>query len=350
MKNNKKHFRPAYLSSFCMELALIIKSGISLEDGLHILYEDEKNTQSKMLLQTLYEKISDQVPFYTALSDDGRFPQYFIDMIELGILTGRLDEILSGLSEYYDNQQRINVHVKNAVIYPVILLIIMLIVIILLITQVLPLFNNVFSQLNGSLSPLAQALLSFGSSIENYMLLIIIFFIAICILIAILLYNAKKTHTVSKRLFDRIFSNRNLPVSLATAKFADALSICMQNGIDIDQSLDMAKKINTNQLLDKKITACQALIAQGMAAPDAFIGSSLFSGLFSRMLAVGYQTGNADIVMCELARKLEQQAAEKLNDAISRIEPTLVIILSVIVGILLLSVMLPLMSIMSVIG
>ena len=235
-------------------------------------------------------------------------------------------------------------------IYPAVLLAIMLIVIILLITQVLPLFNNIFTELSISLSPLAQALLSFGNGIENYMILIVVFFIVICILIVVLFLNAKRNNTVSQKIFNKLFSKKKLAMSLATAKFADALSICMQSGLDIDASLEMAKKINTNLLLDRKIAECQTLISQGIAVSDAFADSELFSGIFSRMISVGYKTGSVDVVMCELARKLEQQAAEELNIVISRVEPTLVIILSVIVGIILLSVMLPLMSIMSVIG
>lgn len=349
IKNYKKTFPPAYLSSLSMELALILNAGISLQDGLHILCEDEKDKQSKMLLQSLYEKVADQIPFHTALYEDKRFPKYFIDMIELGSQTGKLEQVLRSLADYYDNQERIGIHIKNSIIYPAVLLMMMLVVIFLLITQVLPLFDNVFSQLGSQFSPLAQALLNFGNGIENYMLLIIIFFVLLCVLTAVLLLNAKKSYSVSNKIFNKLFAKRKLSVILATAKFADALSICMMSGLDIDQSLEMARQINTNPLLDKKISTCQALIAQGIATPSAFIEAKLFSGIFSRMIAVGYKTGSADVIMSRLARKLEQQAAEELNVTISRVEPTLVIILSVFVGVILLSVMLPLMSIMSVI-
>jgi type IV pilus assembly protein PilC len=120
--------------------------------------------------------------------------------------------------------------------------------------------------------------------------------------------------------------------------------------MDTDESLKASLKINSNPFLAEKITSCLSLLQQGVSSADAFVKSGLFSGLYTRMLAVGFITGSADEIMREIAKRLSSQASEEITAAVSRVEPAVVILLSVIVGAILLSVMIPLMSIMSVIG
>ena len=351
MKNKlSKTLTFSYISSFCMELALILNAGISLNDGLSILYEDENDKHSKQLLEEISKKSNDGNPLHTALKQNGCFPIYMTDMIEIGAQTGKLEQVLRNLAAYYENQENIKNHIKNAVMYPLVLLLLMLVVIFLLIIKVLPLFEGVFRQLDSELSPIAKALLSIGNGIQNYIGVVVIIFLALIAASIIILVNDKIRDVFNKKIITNVFSRRKISIALSSAKFADALSICMSCGLDIDKSLSMASKINTNQSLSKKINNCIHLLAQGVSSQEAFIKSQIFSSLYGRMLAVGYKTGSADEVMHEIAKKLQMQAWEEINSSINRIEPTLVIILSVIVGIVLLSVMIPLMNVMSVIG
>ncbi|NMC57063.1 MAG: type II secretion system F family protein, partial [Eubacteriaceae bacterium] len=278
------------------------------------------------------------------------FPSYMTDMIEIGAQTGKLEQVLRNLAAYYDNQENIKNHVKNAVIYPSVLLLLMLVVITLLITKVLPLFAGVFMQFGSSLSPFAQILLYIGSGIQKYIIIIVILLLVLIAASIIIYVNDKLRDAFNKKIIIKIFSKRKVSVTLSSAKFADALSICMSCGMDVDKSLQLTSKINTNTILQKKINNCMALLEQGTSSSEAFIKSQIFPSLFGRMLAVGYKTGSADEVMREIAAKLQVQAWEEINSSINRVEPALVIVLSVIVGVILLSVMIPLMSIMSAIG
>lgn len=346
----KKALSFTYLSSFCMELALILNAGISINDGLTILYEDENDKQSKQLLEHISSEVNDGRQLDAVLKEDVRFPSYMTHMIEIGSQTGKLEQVLRNLAAYYNNQENIKNHIRNAVIYPSVLLLLMLIVIFLLITKVLPLFAGVFTQLGSSLSPLAQILLSIGNGIQNYIAVIVIILLSLIAASIIIFTNSKLRDAFNKKIVTSIFSKRKVSIIISSAKFADALSICMSCGMDIDKSLQLTSKINTNPTLAKKINDCIALLAQGVSSSEAFIKSQIFSSLYGRMLAVGYKTGSADEVMREIAVKLQTQAWDEINSSINRVEPALVIILSVIVGVILLSVMIPLMSIMSAIG
>ncbi|MEG2081999.1 MAG: type II secretion system F family protein, partial [Oscillospiraceae bacterium] len=122
------------------------------------------------------------------------------------------------------------------------------------------------------------------------------------------------------------------------------------SGIDSDKSLDMVKEMVDNRQAQEKIEGCQELMKKGDSLETALVKSGLFSGLYARMVTIGFKTGNADEVMHNIAQNLSDEVDVEINRKISLIEPSLVAVFSVIVGMILLSVMLPLMGIMSSIG
>ena len=126
--------------------------------------------------------------------------------------------------------------------------------------------------------------------------------------------------------------------------------LTLSSGLDIDQSLTMTSKMVDNTELQEKIKKCQAALEEGESFSHAVTRSELFSGVYARMIAVGFKTGNVDEVMRKVADQYEEEVDNRIEKLIAVLEPSLVVALSIIVGVILLSVMLPLMGIMSSIG
>jgi len=339
-----------YLASFCTELALITGAGISFSDGLLVMRDDETDAFSKEILSSVYSQLSDHIPLHTALQSTGYFPKYMTDMLHIAAETGRSEQVLHHLAEYYNNLHQLRLRIRNAVIYPTVLLFVMLTVIFVLIVKILPLFDSVFAQLGSDMTPVARALLAFGGGIEKYIFVIAIVVILLALGAYLLYRGVMHGNRRAVVLYQRLFASRKLNVSIATARFASVMSLCMHSGMDTDDALAMAQGINTHPILHEKIAQCREMIAQGVPTAEAMLKAQLFSPLYIRMLAVGYKTGNAEVVMKKIADNLHLQVDEDMDSLISRIEPTMVIILSLAVGAILLSVMLPLMGIMTVIG
>ena len=138
---------------------------------------------------------------------------------------------------------------------------------------------------------------------------------------------------------------------IASSRLADALVMTLSSGMNIDDSLDMATRLVPGTVMQEKIMQCKReMLLESKSFADASLSSGLFAPLYCRMIAVGFRTGSIDPVMEEVARRSAEQVDDKIEAMLNRIEPTLVIIMSVMVGLILLSVMLPLMSIMSAIG
>ncbi len=143
---------------------------------------------------------------------------------------------------------------------------------------------------------------------------------------------------------------RKLSSAMASGRFASAMSLMLSSGIDVDKSLDMSRELIDNVRIRDKIDRMKAAMAEGARFSDAIVQVGLFSGLYARMITVGFKTGTLDSVMSKVASYYEEDINGRINRLISVLEPSLVAVLSLIVGMILLSVMLPLMGIMSAIG
>lgn len=338
-----------YLSSMCLELSLCMKAGISLSEGIYMLSQDEENKEIKKMLSEMYEKLEGGESFGSAMRQAGCFPKYVIDMIEIGSKTGRLEAVLKALSNHYYRQEQISYGIRNAVVYPFALLLMLLLVIIILLTQVLPIFNDVFNQLGAQMSGVAVSMMNLGQGITKYAA-VILAVIVVLVLIGVLLGSIPSMRVKFGRFWNKITAKRSVSKKIASARFASAMAMTLASGLDTDESMDMVENITENPVMKAKIADCKKEIQKGKLFTEAVADAEIFPPLYCRMLSIGYKTGTADTVMDEIARRTEEDVDESIERILNRVEPTLVIIMSLIVGLILLSVMLPLMSIMTTIG
>lgn len=340
----------SYLSTFCMELSMLIQAGISFDDGITMLLDDEPDRNGKIVMQSLLDILNDGSPLSVAIRDSGYFPRYMINMIEAGEKTGRLTQTLTALSQHYDRQERLATSIKNAVMHPLILFAMMVAVVLILIVQVLPIFNDVFNRFGNQMSPLALRLMQFGDWLRGASA-IIAGIIAAVIILGILVWTIPALRQRVTDVFKNTFGNTGILGKIASARFVSAMSLAVASGFDIDETLRIAANISGgSKAVDKKHEQCLEMLSSGTSLADAMYNSQILSARDSRMLALGSRSGMMDSAISEIANKIDRKVQEDIDSIISKIEPTLVITASVIVGIILFSVMLPLMGIMTSIG
>ncbi len=337
------------LSAFCAQLALITKAGIPAQEGISIMMEDADDARTRELLQSVLDKLEEGEPLHSGLAQTGRFPKYMLDMIGIGEQSGRLDEVLDSLTAYYERSQSISRSVKSAVTYPLVMIAIMVVVIGILIGKVLPVFNQVFQQLGSEMSAFAQGIMRFGEVLSRYSAVIIGVILGLTAAWLILRRTAGGRAFLSG-LFSSFFATRRIAAKVAAGRFASAMSMMLSSGLDVDQSLDMAANLVDDIKTQEKISRMKQQMAQGASFAEALLETQLFSSVYARMITVGFKTGSADAVMKKIADWYEEEIDETISKLLGVLEPTLVAVLSVIVGMILLSVMLPLMGIMSSIG
>lgn len=347
-KNHTAHkvFSNTEISSFCGQLALILKSGISSTEGITIMLEDAVDSEEKAFLEALLEKLNETASLYEALSASGLFPDYMLHMIELSEETGTTDSVLEALERHYAREESISQTIKNAVAYPMIMAGMMVVVVTILLVKVLPIFHQVFIQLGTEMSGFSKLLTQIGNTIGRYSL---VFTVLLVLIIAGILYC---THTAQGRLLFKKWTFRlpffqNIYEDVAASRFASGMSLCLSSGLTIERCMELVSNLNDDEHFAQKLNNCMELVTEGNELTTALHTAGVFTGVYSRMLSIGSKTGNIDSVMNEIAERYEEELDTRMNNALAVLEPTLVIALSVVVGIILLSVMLPLMGIMS---
>ncbi len=344
-----KQWSKEEIASFCLELSLLLKAGLPAEECFSILGEEEKDTEKKKVFDHLYEKSIYGISIGKAMEETAVFPQYMLQMVSMGEETGYLESVFKSLSVYYEERRRTEQALKETVIFPVILLVMMLAVVLLLVIEVLPVFQDVFAQLGGTLSPLALTFLNMGAVISKGKLFFLL--LAAVLLIgglAVLFYEG--TREKWNAFWTKKFSATKTGRLYEDAHFASALYMGVSGGLDLDRSLEMAQSFCDTPSVQEKIERCRDAVQMGTPFAEAIAEEKLMKPMFCRMLAVGVKTGDLSLALEEISRRSEEEASAALTKAASAVEPTVVIILSLVVGVLLLSVMFPLVGIMSSLG
>ena len=337
------------LSSFCEQMAMILHSGISSLEGISIMRDTSESKEAQEVFDKIYQELEASGNVTHALTESGVFPQYLLDMVNIGEQAGKLDTVMGSLAVYYRRQENIASNIRSAITYPLVMIGMMLVVILVLITRVMPIFNQVFVSLGSEMTGISKGILNIGTWLSRYSLVFLII-AAILILLLVYMFKTQRGKALASRWAGRFFFTKGLYQAIAVSRFADGMSLTLSSGLDSDQSLDMVTPLVNHQALQDKLALCKEEIASGADLGSALRKAEIFDGLYARMVTVGVSTGSLDDVMRKVADQYEEDIDERVNRKVAMLEPTLVAILSVLVGMILLSVMLPLMGIMSNIG
>lgn len=342
-----KHTLTAHeLSNFCGQLGMLVHSGISVTESLAILLDESKSDTDRQMLTPLLESMEKTGSLSAAMEDSALFPHMVIAYTRTGEETGCLDEIMDSLCTHYEQEQAISSQIRSAVTYPFIMLGMMAVVILVLLIKVLPVFRQVFQQMGMEMNSFSNSLLNVGSIISHYSG---IFLILAVLLIGCLLFfsmNLKGQQSLKKIIY-RLPVLRDIPVAADYGRVAQGLSIGLKSGLSPETSLTLASEMVTHPLVLERLHQTAELLESGAPFSQALTESSLFDGMEGRMVSIAFQSGSADDALAHLSQKYQEKAIDTISGTVSVIEPTIVIILSLLVGLVLLSVMMPLLGILS---
>ncbi len=339
-----------YLPIFCRELHQLVRTGIPLAEGLTMLREDETDPDTRSWLEALCRSTEEGLPLASALRETGAFPAYMTDMVSLAEETGRLEDVLLSLQRHYDRQLRMAADIRGAVAVPVTLFAVMVAVVILLVTQVLPVFDRVFAQLGVRMGAVATGMMNAGAVLAKAGTgIAVVLVAAAAAALVIALVPALREKFAAG--FRRSFGGRGILGQMAAARFASSMSMAVASGLSMEESVSLSAKLcGGAKEIDEKTERCRKEIEEGGSPADALAGSGLFSGRDCRLLKLAEQTGSLPDTLEDLAQRQEEESLRRIDRTVGAIEPAIVVITSALAGVILLSVMLPLMGLLSTIG
>lgn len=336
------------ISVFCRSLAMMLRSGVTMQEAVELFVQDGDDA-SHLLHSTarqMEKALGEGQSFAQTARDTGAFPEYALGVFSMAELSGRLDEVLDRLADYYDRQHALNERLRSTLTYPVALLLMMCGVLSVLVFSVLPMFVRVYNSLTGSLAASSYAYVLAASLIGRVSLVLAVAVSAVLLVLAVMLHTQKGREKLNGPM-ERSRFTRKAARQLAVSQMADTVSTMLASGAEEDSALEQCIRQTSHTGLRTALQACRSDMQQGTGMAQAFLRHKVLPPLYARMLQGGSESGSLPAAMESVALRMGQEAENALCRLIDDIEPVLIGFLTVSVGFTLLSVMLPLLGILS---
>lgn len=337
------------LAIFCRQFATMIDAGVSLVRCLAVLEEQTGSARLRQIIQEIQGAVESGETLSRALSRWPRvFSNLFVGLVRAGEIGGVLDETLNRLSVFLEENERLRRKVKSAMTYPVLVLFFATAVVIGLVTFILPQFVQVFKELGISeeLPAPTRLLIQVSNFLTTKWYMVIIG--AVLLFISFSQYTRTqigRRHHDWVKLKVPIFGALNHKIALA--RFSRTLSTLLVSGVPILQSLETVAGAVDNAIISEAILAARAAIREGEQIGDPLQRSGMFPPMVVQMVAIGEETGSLDNMLSKVADFYESEVDATLASLTAMLEPLLIVTLGVIVGFIVISMFMPLMSAIS---
>jgi len=345
----QKKLPPDETALFCEQIAMVLKAGIPLDDGMETLARSYEGSRYGERFLQIRNALIKHGAFSAALQEADIFPAYLCAMTRIGERSGKLDEVMASLANYYQWEAQIKSSVKNAILYPTMLVMMLAVVIAILVISVLPVFQRVFDSLGLAAGSPATAAMRVGVGVGKGMLVLVGVFTIVLLVIGILLRTSRRDSVLSL-LSGILPAIRRVNARLSTARYSAALSMMLTAGYPVEDAIQLAPSVITDQKRRRHADLAARELLGGAPFAQAAEKSGLFDPMHEKMIRFGSAAGTLDVVMGKLSGIYMEEADDAIHAVVAMIEPTLVAVLSIVIGGILLSVMLPLLSVLSAVG
>lgn len=345
----KEQLKSLEVSVFCRDTAMMLAAGVAPEESIALLQEENSSPIFSNAVKNLVEQMEQGNSFAQAVEHNDAFPLYAKKMISAGEMAGRLEEILTSLADYYERQDSLHRMLHSALLYPVILLFMMCGVLLLLVAVVLPVFVNVYQSMSGALAASSYRYIMVASVVSRVSLWLVAAISAMVLFCGVL----SKTRWGSAVLSEwgtHLPVIRNIMHQMSVAEMTEILAAFLASGLDADTAMRYAAETVHHPGLKRDADTICKEMQDGKSLAQAMEDKHLFDPLEERLLISASRSGRLDETLNRLADHSEQEAERRIQQAAEATEPVLTGFLTVAVGISLLSIMLPLVGILSGMG
>jgi len=335
------------MGSFFENMGMMIKAGITPAEGVELL-RDESDASDKVTYQSICDKMSGGSSFADAMRGSDAFPSYAVDMVEASEYTGKLENTLFHLSEYYRTEHSMKNTFVSAIRYPIILLFMVIAVLVAMLTIVFPAFNGVYENLTGSLAASSFAYINISFTLCKVLMVIMIILVLLLIIGVIMWKNGKSAtvrHTLSKiRTFRELFDNLDL------YRFTSCFDMFISSGEMQDEAIKRSIAVAETEGLKQKLDRCIEKMTAGLSFSQAACEERLYDSINNRMLVPAERSGMLDSILEKILTNLKDNNEAYVSRIANTVEPFLTGFLMITLGLMLISLMVPLIGIMNSIG
>lgn len=335
------------LTSFCRQFAAMTASGVSVVDGLGALSRQPYSKFFRRVIERVLEDVKIGNSLSAAMAKHKRaFPDFFTGMISVGEESGRLDEILRSLADYYETEAKIARRTKSAMAYPAFLVALALAVAVLTVVFVIPAFDEALSALGAELPALTLAFVNASRWFANNWAYVVIAAVALAAVLVIV-GKTKRGRYFYDTLKIKIPPLAKANTALITARFARGFGLLLSGGVDLIGSMRAIVPVLGNKNVERRFMLAVGNVEEGKSLTAALGDYKLFPVELLKMTAVGERTGGLDKALLGSAPYFDERAERVLAAIVNMLQPIMLVIMGAVVGLLFYSVYSPLLSLIN---
>ena len=345
-----KPFAGARLVQFTQQLATLLGAGQPLDRALGILLELPEDETAKRTIADIRDAVRGGSSLSTALDrQHGTFSRLYVNMVRAGEAGGSLHETLSRLADYLERSRELQGRVINALIYPAILLAMVGLSLLFLLGYVVPQFALMYESLDAELPVFTKIVLGVGLFVRDWWFLLLLIPAA-----GVWWFDRKRRDPVFREKFDAWLLERRfagaLVAKVETARLARTLGTLVRNGVPLLTALGIGRNVLGTRVLAADVEAAANEVKNGVAFSTALARGKRFPRLALQMISVGEESGALDAMLVKTAETFEQETALSLDRMLAALVPIVTVVLAVVIGIVVMSVLLPLYDLTNAIG
>lgn len=341
-RNKMYRIKSVQLSDFSRQIGTMLEAGVSIMRALSMMKDRETNVKLRKIYENLYNLVNKGNTLSESMELCGvSFPDIMINIFRAGESSGKLDKSALKMAIYYEKEHKLNTKIKNAMIYPVLLLVVTIFVVIGVFTVILPRFFELFQDIE--LPQITQVMINISDLFVNYgFLLLIISIINVFILIKIFQIPSVKLKIDYKKI--KVKKLGKLMSIVYTARFARTLSSLYSSGLVILDSVKLSSKVTGNKYIESQFPLVISKIRSGSGLSDAISKVDGFDPKLTSVIYIGEESGKLDEMLSTIADSLDYDAQTATTRLLAILEPSMIVLMSVIIGGVIFSVMLPILS------
>lgn len=347
---SRKGMNKREVGQFTQQLSTLLGAGLPLDRSLQVLKELAENDKVGRTVGEIRDRVREGGTLSDALEErHGTFSRLYINMVRAGEVGGTLDTTLNRLTDYLERSRELRDSVISALIYPILLLLLAAGSLILLLVYVIPQFTPIFEELGGDLPFITKVVLGAGSILQNFWWAMIAITVLAVVQFRRMLENPQRRFAWDTRVLKMRWVG-DLVAKLEVARLSRTLGTLLTNGVPLLSALSIARNVINNTVLRKDIEDATQQVKTGGGVARNLAGGGRFPRLALQMISVGEETGQLDAMLLKVADTYDREVRNTIDRLLSVFTPVVTMLLAALIGTIVLSVLLAILSINDLVG
>jgi general secretion pathway protein F len=338
------------VGQFTQQLSTLLGAGLPLDRSLQVLMDLSENDRTRRTVMEIRDRVREGGSLSDALEEQhGTFNRLFVNMVRAGEIGGTLDVTLERLTDYLERSRDLKDSVISALIYPMVLLVLAGVSLIVLLIYVIPQFMPIFEELGGDLPLITKIVLGVGSALQNFWWAMILAGFGVAFYFRKMLANPEKRFAWDKRVLSTRWVG-DLVAKMETARLTRTLGTLLSNGVPLLSALSIARNVITNTVLQQDVNDAARQVKTGGGLARNLAKAERFPRLALQMISVGEETGQLDGMLMKVSDTYDIEVRNTIDRLLAVFTPVVTLLLAVLIGTIVMSVLVAILSINDLVG